>query len=259
MSDEAFVTRDDGHLIFHARSGSYAEERLDGLAAAYRDAVTRVAHFFGKQLADVSAIHVCFVDVPHSHPEPADPEDTVHCLQISSESPGQPAEIVLTPIVADRLLGPGHPFGRFWVDGVGGYLAAQGGSSEYVDMPARINRMREEGQLQSVLEYIRQRAERRSPVASNVAAAFVMYLIAWRGADRVLRLLTEARKGNADAFRGAYRPPLQVVEGQWLRKLEAGNQNGGGSMVDAVKEIAPYFKPMVARSLGCGPIVLGLP
>jgi ATP-binding cassette subfamily B protein len=243
MSAEELVTRTDGPLVFHARPGSYAEERLDGLAKSYTAAATRIVELFGKRLSDLSTIHLCFVDVPHPHPDTSDPSDTVHCLQISSESPGQPAEIVLTPIIADQVFEPGHPFGRFWIDGLAGHLAAQGGSSDYAEMPARVNRMREEGQLQSILEYIRQRAERRSPVASQVATAFVTYLIAWRGPERMLRLLTEARKGNADAFRTAYRPPLQVVEGQWLRKLEAANQAGGGSMIDAVKEVAPYFKP----------------
>jgi ATP-binding cassette subfamily B protein len=119
--------------------------------------------------------------------------------------------------------------------------------------------MREEGQLQAVLEYVRQRAERRSPVASQVAAAFVMYLIAWRGSERVLRLLIEARNGNANAFRAVYRPPLQVVEGQWLRKLETAHQSGGGSMLDAVKEVYPYFRPYSgALSWVMLTIILGL-
>jgi ATP-binding cassette, subfamily B, bacterial len=259
MSDEELVTRTDGPLIFQARPGSYAEERLDGLAASYTAALGRIVEFFGNHVSDLSAINLCFIDVPHSHPDTTDPVDDIYCLKISSESPGQPAEVVLTPIVADRLIGPGHPFGRFWLDGVAGHLAAEGGSNEYIGMPARINRMREEGQLQPVLEYIRQRAERRSPVASNVAAAFVMYLIAWRGAERILRLLVEARNGNADAFRVAYRPPLQVVEGQWLRKLETANQSGGGSMLDAVKEVYPYFRPYSrALSWVMLTIVLGL-
>ncbi|HEX3247188.1 MAG TPA: ABC transporter transmembrane domain-containing protein [Chloroflexota bacterium] len=243
MSNDEPVVRTDGPLIFHARIGSYAEERLDGLTAAFSSAASRIAEFFGKRLSDLAPINLCFVDVPHTHAEGGAAPEEVYCLQISSESPGQPAEIVLTPIVADQLLGPGHPFGRFWIDGLAGYLAAQAGETEYVEMPAHVNRMREEGQLQSVLEYIRQRAERRSPVASKVAAAFVMYLISWRGVDRFQRLLQEARKGNSNAFRAAYRPPLQVAEGQWLRKLEAANQTGGGSMLDAVKELRPYFTP----------------
>ncbi len=244
MSDDDLVTRTDGPLVFHVRPGSYAEERLGGLSAAFVAAAARIAEHFGKHSSDLNPIHLCFVDVPHSHEESSDPAGTVYCLQINSESPGQPAEIVLTPIVADQLVGPGHPFGRFWIDGLAGYLAAQAGSTEYAEMPARVNRMREEGQLQSVLEYIRQRAERRSPLASYVASAFVTYLITWRGPERFQRLLLEARKGNPDAFRSAYRPPLQVVEGQWLRKLEAANQTGGGSMIDAVRRVDPVLHPL---------------
>ena len=259
MSDVDLVTRTDGPLVFHARPGSYAEERLDALSAAFGAAAARIAEYFGKHSSDLNPFHICFVDVPHSHEESSDPAGSIYCLQISSESPGQPAEIVLTPIVADQLLGPGHPFGRFWIDGLAGYLAAQAGSNEYAEMPARVNRMREEGQLQSVLEYIRQRAERQSPLASHVASAFVTYLITWRGSERFQRLLIEARKGNPDAFRSAYRPPLQVVEGQWLRKLEAANQTGGGSMIDAVRELTPYFTPYVGTlSWVMLTIVLGL-
>ncbi|MFN0069934.1 MAG: ABC transporter transmembrane domain-containing protein [Chloroflexota bacterium] len=242
MSAE-IVTRADGPLVFHARSGSWAEERLDSLIPAYREATAKIAASLSKSVSDLTAVHLCLVDVPHDHDHEPAPPEPLHCLLISSESPGLPAEIVLTPIIADALLGPGHPLGRFWVDGLAGYLAAQSGATEYIEMPARVNKMREEGQLQSVLEYARQRAERHSPVASNVAAAFVMYLISWRGADRLQRLIAEARKGNSDAFRAAYRPPLQVVEGQWLRRLEAANQTGGGSMIEAVKEVAPYFAP----------------
>src|SRR5687767_4445197 len=127
MSDDDLTTRADGPLIFHARPGSYAEERLEGLSAAFVAAASRITAYFGRHLADVTTIHLCFVDVPHAHPESIDPSDTVHCLQISSESPGLPAEVVLTPIVADQLLGTGHPFGRFWIDGLAGYLAAAGG------------------------------------------------------------------------------------------------------------------------------------
>ena len=96
-------------------------------------------------------------------------------------------------------------------------------------------------------------------MASHVASAFVTYLITWRGSERFQRLLIEARKGNPDAFRSAYRPPLQVVEGQWLRKLEAANQTGGGSMIDAVRELTPYFTPYASTlSWVMLTIVLGL-
>ena len=47
MSDDDLVTRTDGPLVFHARPGSYAEERLDTLSAAFGAAAARIAEYFG--------------------------------------------------------------------------------------------------------------------------------------------------------------------------------------------------------------------
>src|SRR6187200_1154442 len=81
MSNDEPVVRTDGPLIFHARIGSYAEERLDGLTAAFSSAASRIAEFFGKRLSDLAPINLCFVDVPHSHAEVANESDAVYCLQ----------------------------------------------------------------------------------------------------------------------------------------------------------------------------------
>ena len=87
------------------------EERLDALSAAFGAAAARIAEYFGKHSSDLNPFHICFVDVPHSHEESSDPAGSIYCLQISSESPGQPAEIVLTPIVADQSLAPATRLG----------------------------------------------------------------------------------------------------------------------------------------------------
>lgn len=250
------LTRVEGPLVLHFREGSYAHERIESIAAAYSEALSRITAFFGKDSSAVSEIHLCFVDVPHDHPSPVvspngpiEPSSSEHaiapdaCIELTSESPGPPADLVLTPLVVEGLFGPGHPMSRFWIDGAAGYLAAKAGSNEHAEAPARVHKLREEGQLQSLVEYIRQRAERHSPVASLVATAFVMYLIEWRGPARAERLVVESGQGRDDAFRTVYGSPIQVVEGRWYRKLEATEQAGGASLIASLKEIFPYFKP----------------
>lgn len=243
--DSQVLTRTEGPLVFRYRAGSYAEERLDSVVASYRAALDRITGFLNKPSDSLSNLAVCLWDMPHEHgPDPGtDGASEVDvCVQVTSESPGPPPELTLTPVVCDQLLGPGQPLGRFWTDGLAGYLAVQGGSGEHAEAPARVQKMRDEGQLLALDELIHQRAERHSPVASLVATAFALHLIEWRGESAYLRLLNESREGREDAFRHIYGRPLQVVEGQWLRKLEATQQEAAGSVLDALKALMPYFR-----------------
>ena len=57
-------------------------------------------------------------------------------------------------------------------------------------------------------------------------------------------VLSPAARGagrRPEAFRRIYGRPLQAVEGQWLRQLEADSQQSGRSALAALRELRPYF------------------
>ena len=218
-----WLVRRHGPLRFDYCPGSYAGERIDAIVAAYAAALDRIMAFLGRDAAILPPLRISLLD-------------------LTAESPGPAPELVLTPIVLDALFGPGHATGRFWTDGLAGYLAGEGGSAEHDGAPQRVLKLHEEGQLPTLADQVQQRAERASPVATVAATAFVTHLIQWRGPERLCRLLRASRAGRPDAFRWIYGQPIAAIEGRWLHSLETAEQGSKRAVLGALTDLLPYFR-----------------
>ncbi len=267
MIAETWLARSAGVLTVYCQAGSYAEDHLDEITAQYDKALRGVCAALGVDPAALPPISV------HLSPflEPGtngrelsattrvDFDRNAIWTVVSSESPGDNPEFALTHLVLERAFGPGLPEARFWADGLAGYLAGRSGASYYAEAVERAKKMREEGQLRPLVNVVRQYAERRSAAATTIAAAFVTYLIDWRGAERYRRFLTAARAPNGDAFTRAYGRPLPGVDQTWVRRMEATAQAGGGKTLIAIRGVLPLLRPYALQVAGIlVTIILGL-
>jgi ABC-type multidrug transport system fused ATPase/permease subunit/CRP-like cAMP-binding protein len=251
MTHDAWATRASEPLIFHYREGSYADENVESVSERYQKVLDDVCLFLDVQKSALPQIAVYLHDVLPADLE-ADHGPTATHLDldnatiqtvVNSESTGAYPEFELTLLVLHHTQGPSRPDARFWEDGLAGYLAGRGGASYYSEAPDRAQKLRDEGQLRSLVNTVRQYAEHRSPVATTVAVAFATYLIEWRGGERYRRFLASVRSGDADAVHKAYGRPLTELERSWNRRMEATAQAGGGKAWTAVKGTLSFFKP----------------
>src|SRR6266536_27192 len=152
-------------------------------------------------------------------------------------------EFELTLLALHLTQGPSKPEARFLEDGLAGYLAGRGGAAYYSGAPTRVHKLREEGQVRSLANVVRQYADHRSSVTTTIAVGFTTYLIEWRGGERFRRFLASVRSGDADALRRAYGRPISGLESAWNRRMEATAQAGGGKAMAALKGTMSFFKP----------------
>jgi len=236
-----WLARRHGPLRFDYHPDSYAGERIDGIVAAYAAALDRIVGFLGRDADSLPPLRIRLLDGAEDARVQGGARLEASVV-VTAESPGPAPELVLAPLVLDALLGPGHALGRFWTDGLAGYLAAEGGSAEHAEAPQRVLKLHEEGQLPTLADQVQQRAERDSPVATVVATAFAMHLVRWRGPERLSRLLRASRAGRPEAFRRIYGLPLPAVEGRWLHSLESAEQGSKRAVLGALTDLLPYFR-----------------
>src|SRR4051812_2159921 len=215
MTTDAWTTRSAEPFAFHWHAGSYADENVDSIVGRYQKALDDVCLFLDIQKHSLSTIAVYLCEVlPDDSDGVSSPtlthldlENAALWTVVTSESAGAYPEFELTQLALRLAQGPARPEARFWEEGLAGYLAGRGGASYYSEAPERAQRLRDEGQLRSLVNTVRQYADHRSPVAATVAVAFVTFLIEWRGGERYRRFLARVRSRGAGAAPPAYRRP----------------------------------------------------
>jgi ATP-binding cassette subfamily B protein len=258
MMTDVWTRREAGPLAVYCHEGSYAFDNCDAVLARYQKALEDVCLFLDVQRDALSpiSIYLCEVLPPEADGTPAEGSSqldldaaTLHTL-VTSESPGAYPEFELTLLVLHLTQGPAAPEGKFWEDGLAGYLAGRGGASYYSEAPSRVQKLREEGQARPLGVVYRQYHEHHSPVSTTVAVAFVTYLIEWRGGERYRRFLAAARKGDAEAIRRTYGRPLAGLDQGWSRRIEATAQAGGGKAMTAIKGTMAFYRPYAFSLVG---------
>jgi ATP-binding cassette subfamily B protein len=251
MTTDVWTTRAADPLIIDYHEGSFAHENVDAIVERYQKALDDVCLFLDVQRSSLSPItvYLCEVLPPDSDELQGggvtrlDLEQATMWTVVTSESTGAYPEFELTLLVLRLAQGSAKPEARFWEEGLAGYLAGRGGAAYYSEAPARVHRLREEGQVRSLANTVRQYADHRSSVTTAIAVSFVTYLIEWRGGERYRRFLANARTGEADALRRAYGRPISGLESAWNRRMEATAQAGGGKAMSALKGTMSFFKP----------------
>lgn len=251
MMTEAWARRDAEPLVFHFHEGSYAHENVDAVAERYSKALDDICHFLDVRRAALPPIAVYLCEVLEGEPDGLvagsatrlDLDSAAIWTVVTSESPVAYPEFELTLLVLHLVHGPAVPEARFWEDGLAGYLAGRGGAAYFGEAPARVQKLRDEGQLRPLMNVVRQYHEHRSPVTTAMAVAFVTYLVEWRGGERFRRFLISVRSGDAEAVRRAYGRPLSGLDQAWNRRMEATAQAGGGKALAAVKGTLGFFRP----------------
>src|SRR6266542_143052 len=251
MTTDVWTTLAADPLTFHYHEGSYAHENVGAIVERYQKALDDVCLFLGVQRGSLSPISVYLCEVlPHDADEHQGPTSTRLDVNqasmwpvVPSESTGAYPEFELTLLALHLTQGPSKPEARFWEDGLAGYLAGRGGAAYYSEAPTRVHKLREEGQVRSLANVVRQYADHRSSVTTTIAVGFTTYLIEWRGGERFRRFLASVRSGDADALRRAYGRPISGLESAWNRRMEATAQAGGGKAMAALKGTMSFFKP----------------
>jgi ABC-type multidrug transport system fused ATPase/permease subunit len=258
MMTDVWTVREAGPLAVYSHEGSYAFDNCEDITERYSKALDDVCQFLDIKRDSLSTISVYLCEVLDEDPSGRqsdsqtrlDIEAGTMWTIVTSESTGAYPEYDLTLLVLHQAKGPVATDGRFWEDGVAGYLAGKGGASYYSEAPDRVQKMREEGQLRPLAVVMRQYAGHRSPVATTMAVACVNYLIEWRGPDRFRRFLTAARTGDTEAIRREYGQPLGALEQAWKTRAEATTQAGGGKAMAAIKGTIDYFRPYTLKLVG---------
>ena len=251
MMTDLWTRREAGSLAVYYHDGSYACDNVDAVVERYAKALDDVCRFLDVRRASLPTISVYLCEVLDLSADGhmavgntrLDLENATIRTVVTSESPGAYPEFELTLLVLHLTQGPAAPEGRFWEEGLAGYLAGRGGASYYAEAPARVQKLREEGQLRPLPTVLRQYHEHRSPVATTTAVAFVTYLIDWRGGERYRRFLASARKGDADAVRRTYGRPISGLDQAWSRRIEATSNAGGGKALAAIKGTMEFYRP----------------
>jgi ABC-type multidrug transport system fused ATPase/permease subunit len=258
MMTDVWTKREAGPLAVYCHEGSFACDNCDAILERYSKALDDVCLFLDVQRTSLPAISVYLCEVLEESVDgravgastQLDLESATIRTVVTSESPGAYPEFELTLLVLHLMQGPVVPEGRFWEEGLAGFLAGRGGASYYAEAPARVQKLREEGQLRPLPTVLRQYPELRSPVATTTAVAFVTYLIEWRGGERYRRFLTSARKGDADAVRRTYGRPISGLDQAWSRRIEATSQAGGGKAMAAIKGTMEFYRPYTLSLIG---------
>jgi ATP-binding cassette subfamily B protein len=258
MMTDVWTKREAGPLAVYCHEGSFACDHCDAILERYSKALDDVCLFLDVQRPSLPAISIYLCEVLKESVDgravgantQLDLESATIRTVVTSESPGAYPEFELTLLVLHLVQGPSVPEGRFWEEGLAGYLAGRGGAAYYAEAPARVQKLREEGQLRPLPTVLRQYPELRSPVATTTAVAFVTYLIDWRGGERYRRFLASARKGDAEAVRRTYGRPLSGLDQAWSRRIEATAQAGGGKAMTAIKGTMDFYRPYTLSLIG---------
>ncbi|MFN8523020.1 MAG: ABC transporter transmembrane domain-containing protein [Chloroflexota bacterium] len=248
---ESWEKRTERSLTFCYRPGSHAEQVLETVSARYLDALTAICAFLGVSQDSAPRITVYLCDELSGEPSmlfpgassSVDLEAGEVWTVISSESAAPAPRFDLVPLVLRGLHGAATPVGRFWEDGLAGYLEAQAGNEYFKDAGSRCQKMREEGQLRPLMNVVRGYGDHRSPVTLTMAVDFTAFVVEWRGADRYKRFLLDARAGTDEAVRRGYGRPLAQVDQLWQRRMETAASAGGGKTMAALKGTFSLFLP----------------
>jgi len=258
MMTDVWTKREAGPLAVYCHEGSYACDTCEAVVERYLKALDDVCLFLDVKRASLPTISVYLCEVldlaadgqtPSGNTQ-LDLESATIRTVVTSESPGAYPEFELTLLVLHLTQGRSTPEGRFWEEGLAGYLAGRGGASYYAEAPARVQKLREEGQLRPLPVVVRQYQGHRSPVATTTAVAFVTYLIEWRGGERYRRFLASARRGDADAVSRTYGRPISGLDQAWSRRIEATAQAGGGKALSAIKGTMEFYRPYTLSLIG---------
>ncbi|MCC7366905.1 MAG: cyclic nucleotide-binding domain-containing protein [Chloroflexi bacterium] len=259
MMTDLWLKREAGPLTVYCHDGSYACDNVDAVVEQYTKAIAEVSAFFEIARDKAPPISVYLVEVLE------DDDDEVHrpgatarvdydsasiWTVYTSESPGTDPEFELTLLLLRAAYGPTSPEGRFWEDGVAGYLAGKGGAAYFTEARDRVQKLRDEGQLRPLQSVVRSYHDHHSPLSTTIAVAFVTYLIEWRGAERFRRFLTAIRGGESEALRRVYGRPLSGLDQAWARDMENKAQQGGGKAMAAIKGTMAFYRPYVWSLVG---------
>jgi hypothetical protein len=146
MMTDVWVRQEAGPLTVYSHDGSYAHGNSESVAERLLKALNDVCHFLGVSPDGLPPISVYLHEVLEGDPNAFLPggnatldidNAAIHSL-VTSESPGVDPEFALTLLVLHLTRGPAAPEGRFWEDGLAGYLAGKGGSAFWAEAPARV-------------------------------------------------------------------------------------------------------------------------
>ena len=245
-------SRRAGRLVLRFREHSLAAQDIDELETRFSHALGAVVEALDLDAAALPPITVYLADRPPAHEGHARPDGDGRAapggLSIwaaySSESPSVAPEIELTRALLVHRLGQPGPAGRFWDEGLAGYLAARSGRSAYhAEAGPRCRQLLADGLLPPLEELLAETGERVSALAGTVAGAFAEYVIERYGIARYRQLLVAARDGATDAFDRVYRWPLAVVDRDWRRSLEAAGRAGESSTWQTARRLLPLMRP----------------
>jgi ABC-type multidrug transport system fused ATPase/permease subunit len=258
MMTDVWTVRAAEPLAVYCHEGSYAYDRRDEVVERYSKALDDVCLFLDVKRDTLSTISVYLCEVLEDSSDwpsmggrtQLDRETATIRTVFTSDSPGAYPEFELTLLVLHLTQGPVVPEGRFWEEGLAGYLAGRGGAAYYAEAPARIQKLREEGQMRPLPVVVRQYQDHHSPVATTTAVAFVAYLVEWRGGERYRRFLVSARKGDQEAVRRTYGRPIAGLDQGWSRRIEQTSQAGGGKAMAAIKGTMAFYRPYALSLAG---------
>jgi len=171
------------------------------------------------------------------------PELTVWTVH-GSDDPVEGIEAELTHALLAKRYGVPSRSGRFWDEGLAGYLAARSGRSPYhAEASAHARQLLHDGILPLLGELIDESGDRVSALASTAACAFAGFLIERDGLPQYQRLLQAERQDGPSAFETIYRSSLAIVDRDWRRALEASGKSTEPSFWATFRRLLPMGRP----------------
>src|SRR5262245_7863103 len=136
MMTDVWTKREAGPLAVYCHEGSYAFDTCDAVVQRYSKALDDVCAFLDvkRDALPTLSVYLCEVldDDPTGRQSDSqtrlDFDNATMWTVVTSESAGSYPEYDLTLLVLHLTQGPATPEGRFWEDGIAGYLAGRGGA-----------------------------------------------------------------------------------------------------------------------------------
>lgn len=268
MADATWQTRAAGPLTFHYQRDSFAEHNLDALVEDFRQALASIGPFLGLKPDAAPPLDVFLVEflpadangapAPDGPAGSDQPSQAVALVQgvtarreydqgrlwlvVNSESPGDAAELEVAHFLVHAQFSTPRPEARIWFDGLAEHLAGRFGSDYFAGAAGRIQKLFDGGQLAQVTDLLDGYLHHQTSAARAAMAGFIGHLVKEHGWDRLRRFLGALRTDEPlAAFARVYGRPVQSLEQEWYREMQAAIQQSGQKLVDTIKQLLPFI------------------
>jgi subfamily B ATP-binding cassette protein MsbA len=242
-----------GPIELRYRPRSHGAHEIDLLAARFIDALATVRRVLGLDEPSLPEIVVRIVDLAGDDDTAEDaaaagaagcPPLTL-CVVHTPETPCSAPEVELVRALLPYHFGPAPPQGRFWDEGLIGYVASQTGRCPYHETSGeRCHRLLADGMLPPVHEMIADSEAHISSTVVTAASAFAEHLIDRFGLPRYRSLLRAARQSSSRPytdFENAYGRSISIADRDWRRRLEAAARGQRFSAATTVRRLLPLL------------------